>query len=99
MQRDRKARRSVEDRLEAGDVRFRCETEHFDVEHTHAMSRQGSINSRNIEAVLVGLPGHRDEAKSHVRVARHRCNADLLLVRQLENRERREPDGPVHFPR
>ena len=61
------------------------------------MLHQGSFDCRNIEAMLVGLPRHGNQAQSHVGVAGLRRDADLLLVRQLENRERRESDRPVHF--
>jgi hypothetical protein len=32
-----------------------------------------------------------------MRISRLRRDADLLLVRQLENRERGEPDPALHF--
>ena len=49
-----------------------------------------------MKSVLVRLPRHGDEAQAYVGIAGLRRDPDLLLVRQLEDRERRESDGPVH---
>ena len=49
-----------------------------------------------MKSVRVRLAGYWDKAEPDVRISGLRRDADLLLVRQLENRERGKPDRALH---
>ena len=78
------------------DARVGCQAKHLDIEHAHAGVGKPALHLRQIERMLVRLPRHRNQAQANVAIARLRGDADLLVMRQLENGERRESDGALH---
>ena len=82
--------------LEIGDAGLRFQPEHFHVVDAHAGVGEPPLHGLDIEWMAMRLSGDRHEAQADVLVARLRGDRDLLVMRQLEDGERRKADLPRH---